>query len=84
MPLALQGIVTVPLAAAAAQDPEGLALRPEVGSGCELARQQRREAYGHILGALRALILADFGGGGAGSLSTTERTAFKSALLKVR
>ncbi|GLC36182.1 hypothetical protein PLESTB_001371300 [Pleodorina starrii] len=84
-----EGIVTVALAAAAARDPESLALRPELGPACELARQRRREAYGHVLGALRALIMVDGGGGGAGgggggaaALSAAERTAFKSALLK--
>ncbi|GFR52521.1 hypothetical protein Agub_g15094, partial [Astrephomene gubernaculifera] len=80
-----EGIVTVPLAAAAARDPEGLALRPEMGPACEMARQRRREAYGHIFAALRA-VLGGGGEGGAGgsaaALTTAERTAFKSALLK--
>ncbi|KXZ56936.1 UNI3 protein [Gonium pectorale] len=91
------GIVTVPLAAAAARDPEGLALRPEAGPACELARQRRREAYSHVFGALRAVMTgegavgagaggaaaaAGGGGGGSAALSPAERSAFKNALLK--
>lgn len=90
--------MTVPLAAAAARDPEGLALRPELGAACELARQRRREAYQHVLAALKAVLSPDggggagvlggagagaSGGGGGAALTAAERAVFKSALLKV-
>lgn len=45
----LQGIVDIPLAAAAAHDPSQLALRPELGADCDRARQRRSACYAHIL-----------------------------------
>jgi hypothetical protein len=62
----LQGIVDVPLAAAAALDPTSAAARPS-DSGCEAARAARRQAYRHVLEALRQLSVASGGGGSAGS-----------------
>jgi hypothetical protein len=53
--LAVQGIVEIPLAAAAAADSEGFALRPELGPECEAAQGRRRAVYGHVFGVLRAL-----------------------------
>ena len=52
----LQGIVEVPLRAAAAADPVGYAQRPEVGPLCEEARMRRRAAYHHILATLHMLV----------------------------
>jgi hypothetical protein len=51
----VQGIVEIPLAAAAAADSEGSALRPELGPECEAAQERRGAAYGHVFGVLRAL-----------------------------
>lgn len=52
---AVQGIVEIPLAAAAAADSEGFALRPELGPECEAAQERRKAAYNHIFGVLRML-----------------------------
>eukprot|EP00198_Chlamydomonas_reinhardtii_P005145 XP_001694481.1 nuclear pore protein [Chlamydomonas reinhardtii] len=75
-----EGIVTVPLAAAAARDPEGLALRPELGAACELARQRRREAYQHVLAALKAACLSS---GASDAFFLDELYGFMVGLLEL-
>jgi hypothetical protein len=52
----MQGIVEVPLKAAAAADPMGAAMRPEAGAAQEEAQQRRRAAYQHIFSTLRMLV----------------------------
>jgi len=85
-----EGIVDVPLRAAAAADPIGAALRPEAGAAHEEAKQRRRAAYQHIFSTLRMLVSGEGNpGAAAGSgpdaqkgLTSQERASFKSALLK--
>ena len=50
-----QGLVEIPLRAAAASDPEGYATRPESGPECERARQRRSQCYAPVIAALAAL-----------------------------
>ncbi|GIL76872.1 hypothetical protein Vretifemale_6406 [Volvox reticuliferus] len=79
-----EGIVTVSLAVAAARDPEGKALRAELGATCELARGERRSAYNYILQTLGSLFLDNISSGGVDvpPLTSTERAEAKSAMLK--
>ncbi|KAF5829261.1 Non-repetitive/WGA-negative nucleoporin C-terminal-domain-containing protein [Dunaliella salina] len=85
-----EGIVDVPLRAAAAADPIGAALRPEAAGAHEEAKQRRRAAYQHIFSTLRMLVSGEGNpGAAAGSgpdaqkgLTSQERASFKSALLK--
>ncbi|MEW5305512.1 MAG: hypothetical protein WDW36_008046 [Sanguina aurantia] len=50
-----EGIVEIPLRAAAASDPEGLALRRDARVECTRARARRESCYSHILGVLTSL-----------------------------
>ncbi|GLI65285.1 hypothetical protein VaNZ11_008776 [Volvox africanus] len=79
-----EGIVAVSLAVAAARDPEGKALRAELGTACELARGERRSAYNYILQTLGSLLLDNTIGGGVDvpPLTSAERAEAKSAMLK--
>ncbi|KAJ9533495.1 hypothetical protein QJQ45_026554, partial [Haematococcus lacustris] len=52
---AYQHIPDVPLAAGAAVDPEGAALRPELGPSCERAQTARQAAYACVFSTLRVL-----------------------------
>jgi len=92
-----EGIVEIPLCAAAAADPDNLAQRPELGPDCERARQRREGCYIHIISTLKALInpaaaegplaaaVAGTGApaaGGQKGLSPAERATYKNAILK--
>lgn len=91
----VQGIVEVPLRAAAAIDPMGAALRPEAGPQQEEAQLRRRGAYNHVFATLRQLAVgagntaaAAGAAGGAGGgplkgLTSAEHAHFKATLLKV-
>lgn len=92
-----QGIVDIPLRAAEATDPEGLALRPDIGPENARARARREACYSHILGVLKtlsdpaaaAVAAPTAAAGGAASAarkppSAAERAAYRTRLLKVR
>ena len=51
----IKGLVEIPLRAAAASDPEGLATRPEFGPECDRARQRRSQCYAPVIAALAVL-----------------------------
>lgn len=94
--ITLQGIVDIPLRAAEATDPEGLALRPDIGPENARARARREACYSHILGVLKSLSdsaaaaaapAAAAGGAASGARtppSTAEKEAYRTRLLKVR
>lgn len=88
----VQGMVEVPLAAASALDPSNAAQRPD-DPDCDAARGRRREAYRHVLDALRLLSSGSGNPGAAAAaaagvapdkaatLPPSERSTAKSALL---
>ena len=51
----MQGVVELPLRAAAAADPDCLALRPELGPDCDRARARRAACYAPVIAALAQL-----------------------------
>jgi len=72
----------VTLAAAAASDPHNVASCQDDSVQCQSARQKRHQCYLHIINTLRSLLQDDKPNGSDESMSVSERTAYKNAILR--